>query len=274
MVFQSYALFPNMTVARNIEYGLRVRGDEPAKRAARVQEMISMMQIEHLADRRIDQLSGGQRQRVALARAIAVRPRVLLLDEPLTALAAKLRDSLRGEIDQLLKRLGITAVYVTHDQSEAMALGDVIVVMAHGEVVQSGTPREIYFAPSNRFVADFIGTVNTVPCPVVGGDVVFPGGRKLPLGEMPGVKAEDGDTVELFFRPEAARITSGEGELMNGEVASASFLGNRTRLKVVLEGGAACTLDASGEQEFHVGDRVAFGVEPGALRSLNGGDAC
>ncbi len=147
MVFQSYALFPNMTVAGNIGYGLKIRKVPEAQIKARVSEMLAMMQITRLADRRIDQLSGGQRQRVALARAIAVRPRALLLDEPLTALDAKLRDTLRLEIDSLLRSLGITAIYVTHDQAEAMALGDRIVVMEHGRVAQIGKPREIYQRP-------------------------------------------------------------------------------------------------------------------------------
>jgi putative spermidine/putrescine transport system ATP-binding protein len=140
MVFQSYALFPNMSVARNVGYGLMIRKRPKSQIAGRVAEMLAMMRIEALADRSIDQLSGGQRQRVALARALAVQPRALLLDEPLTALDAKLRDVLRLEIDQLLRRLGITAIYVTHDQAEAMALGDRIVVMEHGQVAQVGRP--------------------------------------------------------------------------------------------------------------------------------------
>ncbi len=160
MVFQSYALFPNMTVAGNVGYGLRIRRVPDAQVKARVSEMLAMMQITRLADRRIDQLSGGQRQRVALARAIAVRPRALLLDEPLTALDAKLRDTLRLDIDSLLRSLGITAIYVTHDQAEAMALGDRIVVHGTRAVAQIGKPREIYQRPSTRFVADFIGTMN------------------------------------------------------------------------------------------------------------------
>ena len=145
MVFQSYALFPNMTVRENIGYGLRVRKTPKAEADKRIDEMLEMMQIAQLQDRRIDQLSGGQRQRVALARAITPRPRVLLLDEPLTALDAFLRENLRIEIDRLLRQLGITAVYVTHDQGEAMALGDRIVVMDHGDVAQIGTPREYLF---------------------------------------------------------------------------------------------------------------------------------
>ena len=162
MVFQSYALFPNMSVAANVEYGLKVRGMAAPQRTARVKEMLAMMHIEALAQRQIDQLSGGQRQRVALARAIATRPRVLLLDEPLTALDAKLRDSLRLEIDRLLRSLNITTVYVTHDQAEAMALGDRIAVMEHGRIAQIGSPQDIYCAPATTFVADFIGTMNRI----------------------------------------------------------------------------------------------------------------
>ena len=157
MVFQSYALFPNMNVKENIGYGLKVRKLDKDQIDKRVSEMLEMMHITDLSIRNIDQLSGGQRQRVALARAIAVRPRVLLLDEPLTALDAILRDRLRVEIDILLRSLGITAIYVTHDQSEAMALGDRIVVMSNGKISQVGTPRKIYFNPANEFVADFIG---------------------------------------------------------------------------------------------------------------------
>jgi putative spermidine/putrescine transport system ATP-binding protein len=176
MVFQSYALFPNMTVAENIGYGLKIRGLGRAERASRVGELVALTGIEGLEDRRIDQLSGGQRQRVALARAVAVRPRVLLLDEPLTALDAALRDRLRVELDRLLRSLGITAIYVTHDQSEAMALGDRIVVMSRGEIAQIGTPKEIYFEPATRFVAEFIGAANIVEGPVDGQAIRLPGG--------------------------------------------------------------------------------------------------
>ena len=184
MVFQSYALFPNMSVAGNVEYGLKVRGMPAAQRSARVREMLAMMHIEALAQRQIDQLSGGQRQRVALARAIATRPRVLLLDEPLTALDAKLRDSLRLEIDRLLRSLNITTVYVTHDQAEAMALGDRIAVMEHGRIAQIGSPQDIYCAPASSFVADFIGTMNRIsgkrkPTPCVSPAAPFRWARTL-----------------------------------------------------------------------------------------------
>ncbi|SBW03360.1 Sulfate/thiosulfate import ATP-binding protein CysA 2 [uncultured Alphaproteobacteria bacterium] len=162
MVFQSYALFPNLSVRDNVAYGLRVRRLPKPEIAARTDEMLEMMAIAPLAGRRVQQLSGGQRQRVALARAIAVRPRVLLLDEPLAALDAVLRDRLRVEIDALLRRLAITAVYVTHDQAEAMMLGDRIVVMSGGRIEQAGTAREIYRAPATPFVADFVGTVSRV----------------------------------------------------------------------------------------------------------------
>lgn len=162
MVFQSYALFPNMNVRENIEYGLRIAKMPAHERTQRVNDMLAMMQIDALAERLITQLSGGQKQRVALARAIAIRPRVLLLDEPLTALDARLRETLRSDIDALLRQLGITAVYVTHDQAEAMVLGDRIAVMDHGNIAQIGTPQDIYFRPQSAVVADFIGTVNTV----------------------------------------------------------------------------------------------------------------
>ncbi|MBV1713962.1 MAG: ATP-binding cassette domain-containing protein [Desulfomicrobium sp.] len=268
MVFQSYALFPNMSVYGNIEYGLRVRGDDAKKRSARVGEMLDMMQIRHLADRRIEQLSGGQRQRVALARAIAVRPRVLLLDEPLTALDAKLRHSLREEIDTLLKRLGITAVYVTHDQGEAMALGDVVVVMNHGEVVQQGSPRDIYFNPSNRFVADFIGTMNTLRCKVNQDLVVLPGGHAIAKSSLVGAPQALASSPTLLFRPESAEIkANGDGQI-KAKILSASFLGHKNRLRVVLPDGSACTLDAPGGQRFADGEVITFSVPPEHLRLL------
>jgi putative spermidine/putrescine transport system ATP-binding protein len=160
MVFQSYALFPNMDVTGNIGYGLRVRGFAKNEVQKRVAEMLEMMQLTEFRNRSIDALSGGQRQRVALARAIAPRPQVLLLDEPLSALDARLREQLRQEIDTLLRALGITAIYVTHDQSEAMALGDRICVMDAGRIAQIGSGRDLYHQPANAFVADFIGDAN------------------------------------------------------------------------------------------------------------------
>ncbi len=198
MVFQSYALFPNMNVEQNVAYGLKVRKTAPDEIAARVGEMLDMMDIRDLKDRKVEQLSGGQRQRVALARAIAVQPRVLLLDEPLTALDAILRERLRVEIDVLLRGLGITAVYVTHDQAEAMALGDRIVVMSHGRVTQIGTPREIYYNPANRFVADFIGTMNRIKGTVRNGVLA------TSAGSVPWEGGGSGE-MEVLFRPETPR---------------------------------------------------------------------
>jgi putative spermidine/putrescine transport system ATP-binding protein len=251
MVFQSYALFPNMDVAGNVGYGLKVRKAAPDERARRVAEVLEMMAIGELAHRRIDQLSGGQRQRVALARALAVRPQVLLLDEPLTALDAALRERLRGEIDALLRRLGITAVYVTHDQSEAMALGDRIVVMDRGRVAQVGPPREVYFRPASRFVAEFIGTMNLLRGSVSGGRLELPGGW-VPL------EAPDMAEAVYLFRPEAAQVVASEAATLSGRVAAAQFLGDRTRLTV--EGTAARPLvvEAPGQREFRIGERVGL----------------
>ena len=262
LVFQSYALFPNMDVRGNVAYGLRVRGMANPERAARVDEMLAMMRIEPLQHRRIDQLSGGQRQRVALARALAVRPRALLLDEPLTALDAKLRDALRVEIDALLRRLGITAVYVTHDQSEAMALGDRIVVMDHGRVAQSGTPREIYQAPATRFVAEFIGTMNRLAGRVEAGRFV------TAAGAIPWPDAPEG-AREVLFRPEAVRLAAaGETAHLAGEVISAFFLGDHTRLFVSAGEGPPLVVEGGARLHFARGDKVGLAIEPGALLTL------
>jgi putative spermidine/putrescine transport system ATP-binding protein len=255
MVFQSYALFPNMTVAENIGYGLRIRKAPAGAVRARVSEMLSMMRIEPLADRRIDQLSGGQRQRVALARALAVRPRALLLDEPLTALDAKLRDILRLEIDGLLRSLGITAIYVTHDQAEAMALGDRIVVMDHGRMAQVGTPREIYHRPASRFVAEFIGSLNRLT------GTVHDGVFACTAGTLPW---RDGGTAaqEILFRPERIHLTAPEAASLRGTVAAAFFLGDRTRLFVDVGQAQPVIVENGQRREYVRGEAVGLRVEP------------
>ncbi|MDH5209772.1 MAG: ABC transporter ATP-binding protein [Burkholderiaceae bacterium] len=260
MVFQSYALFPNMTVEGNVEYGLRVRGMPAGERDARVREMLAMMRIEPLARRRIDQLSGGQRQRVALARAIAPRPRVLLLDEPLTALDAKLREDLRVEIDRLLRSLAITTVYVTHDQAEAMALGDRIAVMAHGRIAQIGTPQDIYFAPADAFVADFIGTMNRVRGEVIDGTLRF-GAGWLPLAD--GHAGED-----AMFRPEDLKLVDQGSAQFRGRVVSSFFLGDHTRLVIDVGGESMLIARVQQRERLHAGDLVHCAVEPGAVMAL------
>jgi putative spermidine/putrescine transport system ATP-binding protein len=239
MVFQSYALFPNMSVAENVGYGLRIRG---GLTQAKVDELLALVHLEGLGERRVDQLSGGQRQRVALARALAVRPRALLLDEPLTALDAKLREQLRIDIDRLLRSLAITAVYVTHDQSEAMALGDRIAVMQAGEIVQIGTPREIYYQPRSAFVADFIGTMN-----------------RLRL---------NGAARESLFRPEDTRIVPAAEAQFSGTIASVFFLGDHSRLMVDCGGTQLVTVETTERREYKVGERVHLAVAASALLSL------
>jgi len=261
-VFQSYALFPNMTVAGNIGYGLRIRKTQEAAIKARVAEMLGMMQITRLADRRIDQLSGGQRQRVALARAIAVRPRALLLDEPLTALDAKLRDTLRLDIDSLLRSLGITAIYVTHDQAEAMALGDRIVVMEHGRVAQIGKPREIYQRPATRFVAEFIGTMNRLTGTAKNGTFSCKAGN-LPWSEAPA------NATEILFRPEDIRVAeSHETTGLQGTVAAAFFLGDRTRLFVEVGEARPLVVESTARRDFSHGEAVRLAIDPRGLLVL------
>ena len=242
MVFQSYALFPNMDVAGNIGYGLRVRGTSQAARDAKVRELMALVQLEGYGARRIDQLSGGQRQRVALARALAVQPRALLLDEPLTALDAKLREQLRADIDRLLRSLAITTVYVTHDQSEAMALGDRVAVMEQGRIAQIGTPRQVYFQPRTAFVADFIGTMNRMRL--------------------------NGDQRESLFRPEDTRIVPAGEAGFSGTVVSVFFLGNHTRLMVDCGASQLLTVESTDRCEFEPGQVVHLAVAGDALLSL------
>ena len=261
MVFQSYALFPNMSVEENIAYGLKVHGATPQHRAKRVDEMLQMMQIGELRERRVTELSGGQRQRVALARAIAVQPRVLLLDEPLTALDALLRERLRIEIDVLLHSLGITAAYVTHDQGEAMAIGDHIAVMNRGEIVQTGTPREIYYKPASSFVADFVGTMNRVSGTLRDGTLELPGGR------IPWTQDGAGPT-QVLFRPNDARIVSEAEAQLRGVVVEQFFLGDRTRLHVSGVADKMVVVETSEHREFRVGQSVGLRIEPGALLRL------
>ncbi|MDB5519075.1 MAG: transporter ATP-binding protein [Tardiphaga sp.] len=262
MVFQSYALFPNMSVADNIGYGLKIRGVPKEERAARVAELVKLTNITGLEDRRIDQLSGGQRQRVALARAVAIRPGILLLDEPLTALDAALRDRLRGELNRLLRSLGITTIYVTHDQSEAMELGDRIVVMRKGVIGQIGTPRDIYFAPGSRFVAEFVGAANIVEAAVVGGHLVLPGGRLALAG------AADTAAAVAMVRPETIRIVGAGEASLQGVIDSVSFIGDRQRIVVSGASDKLLTVDAPNKTAVTAGDRVGLSIAPEAVRLL------
>jgi len=255
MVFQSYALFPNMSVIDNVAYGLRVRGMGRQERRASAGAVLEMMRIEALAERRIDQLSGGQRQRVALARALAVRPRVLLLDEPLTALDAALREHLRGEIDALLRRLAITAIYVTHDQAEALALGDRVVVMKNGAIAQAGTPREVYFRPADDFVADFVGITNRLTGRVRAGRFDTAAGI---LALPPALAGADRSEARLLFRPETARLVSPADAALVLEVVQAEFLGPRQ--KVVLKDTAGHRIVVEAPAELALASGAAMGL--------------
>ena len=262
MVFQSYALFPNMNVADNIGYGMKIRGVDRAERRARIAELVALTSIEGLENRRIDQLSGGQRQRVALARAVAVRPSVLLLDEPLTALDAGLRERLRGELDRLLRMLGITTVYVTHDQAEAMALGDRVVVMRNGAIAQIGRPRDIYFAPASRFVAEFIGAANILEGHYADGVLNLSG------GELPVDCGAPAGAVFAIIRPESIGVVAPDQAALCGRVDSVSFIGARQRLSVSGAVDKAVLVDAPNAIEIKAGDRIGLRIDPGAVRLL------
>jgi putative spermidine/putrescine transport system ATP-binding protein len=272
MVFQSYALFPNLNVRGNVGYGLRIAKTEPALARRRVDELLAMMRLEAHADKPIDKLSGGQRQRVALARALAREPRVLLLDEPLTALDAKLRDTLRREMNTLLRGLGVTTIYVTHDQAEAMELGDRIVVMSAGRIEQVGTPREIYYRPANRNVAQFVGTLNRLAghrqeahLTTVGGSIVLP--ASLASGTVAAAATPSGE-IEVFFRPEDARLVAPHRASLRGVVETVAFLGERTRVTVTGAAPDALIIDAGGRFPLTPGDAVGIEISSDGLIAL------
>ncbi len=239
MVFQSYALFPNLTVAGNIGFGLKVAGQNRSDIQARVTEMLVLVKLEEFGDRYPYQLSGGQQQRVALARALAIRPQLLLLDEPLSALDAKIRLSLRTEIRAIQQKLGITAIYVTHDQEEALSLSDRVVVMNESRIEQVGTPFAIYNFPTSLFVASFVGTLNILPGELVrpGSDQVRVDGQEIRAARIVERDMEHEGRLSLALRPELLSLNGhapAENKL-SGWVENIAFLGSIVRIQVRLQ---------------------------------------
>ena len=240
MVFQSYSLFPNLTVAQNVDFGLRNRKIEKAKRNSRVGEMLELVQLGELGKRYPHQLSGGQQQRVALARALAVQPDVLLLDEPLSALDAKVRATLRDEIRRIQTELKTTTLFVTHDQDEALAISDRIGVMSNGRLEQLGTPEDVYLRPASPFVARFVGSIN----------------------ELPNVNGSG----QILVRPEDVTISVNENELtMRGTTTRVTFQGPITIISVRVDvvDQLVNVHAASGSIQTQVGDRVSIAIAPG-----------
>src|SRR5947207_7017388 len=238
MVFQAYSLFPNMSARQNVEFGLKIRGRDKTDRSKKVDDLLELVGLGHAGDRYPHQLSGGMQQRVALARALAIEPRVLLLDEPLSALDAKVRVQLREEIRRIQLELGITTLYVTHDQEEALAVSDHVAVMWGGRIEQMGKPAEMYSAPATPFVAEFIGTMNRLEATILdgaSGDVEH-AGTQLRIAEARGRR--NGERVLVLIRPESLELeaaTNGgppNSNALTAEVLSQTFLGPVTRLKM------------------------------------------
>ena len=270
-VFQSYALFPHLSVARNIGFGLEMQGRPKAEIAARVDEMLRLVHMEEMRNRRTSDISGGQQQRVALARALAPAPKVLLLDEPLSALDYKLRKEMQIELKRLQHETGITFIFVTHDQEEALTMSDRIAVMSAGHVQQIGTARDIYEAPVNRFVADFIGETNLLEveiASVAGGQaqVVLPGGHPL---TCPSASATRGRQA-LSIRPERLSLVEADGDL-DVTVERVVYLGSDLQLLTRLDGGTELQVRIQNSARAQVpqpGDRLGLRIEEGAARLL------
>lgn len=272
-VFQSYALFPHLTVAQNIAFGLQMDKLPAAQVAERVAQMLTLVRLDGLGGRRPAQLSGGQQQRVALARALAKQPRVLLLDEPLAALDLKLRRGMQDELRRLQRTTGITFVFVTHDQEEALSLGDRIAVFSDGRPAQVGTPEEVYERPVNRFVADFIGDTTFLTVPVrTDGDaqvVQVAGGPPVRL-TAPAPVAADGTTT-LAVRPERLVLDGSAPPIATGTLAELVYMGTDLRIRVALADGTSLAVRVSPPFEglaLRPGATVTVGAAPEHLRPL------
>lgn len=266
MVFQSYAIWPHMTVFENVAFPLRVANDRKYRRAEieqLVEEALATVSLEGFAERPATRLSGGQQQRVALARAIVRKPRLLLLDEPLSNLDASLREEMREELRRLQQQMGITTVYVTHDQSEALEMSDLIAVMEHGRIIQMGSPQEIYHRPRTRFVADFVGTTNLLTAVVAEKSpgysrLSLPNGRSIACGDIGDIGI--GKTVEVAIRPESLTMTTEparqEGaNTLSGKVTYAGFIGNMNRYHVDID-GIELQMYSDNKKIYSVGDNV------------------
>jgi len=266
MVFQNYAVWPHKTVHQNVVFGLEVRKIGRAEREARVARVLELVNLAGLERRYPSELSGGQQQRVALARSLVVEPGILLLDEPLSNLDAKLRERMRWELKELQRRTGITFVYVTHDQSEAMALSDRIAVMHAGEIMQLGVPRTVYSRPANKTVADFMGLVNLIPGRVVraaGDDSVVAVGGEHPITLALPQSAVAGQAVQVAIRPESLGLsalapmsTADSLGTVPGKVADVTFLGNIIDCHVTLDDGTRVRVQVDPGQALEVGQRV------------------
>jgi len=249
-VFQDYALFPHMNVRDNVAYGLMVKGIDRSRRYAKAEEMLGLVHLDGYGDRKPGQLSGGQRQRVALARALVNEPRVLLLDEPLGALDLKLREAMQDELKALQQRLGITFVFVTHDQSEALSMADHLAVFNAGRIAQIGTPYAVYTQPATRFVADFVGSSNVLPPEVT--------------------RALGGPAAWSSLRPEALRLVPAAGAALSGPVTSRRYLGAGARLTIAAAGSEVAVLVPSGGAAPKIGEVVGLGFDAAALHVMAG----
>ena len=262
MVFQAYSLFPNMTVAENIDYGLRARKMDLPKRMKQVRKMLQLVDLEEKSTRYPHQLSGGQQQRVALARALAIEPTVLLLDEPLSALDAQVRSQIREEIRAIQLELGITTLFVTHDQEEAMAIADRVGVMNRGQLEQIDRPTELYTRPATPFVASFVGLANKIPASITGKGNVKVLKQKISLSEF-SAELLDGQPVQALVRPESIILTSDfEDDASHGLLISKSFLGPLTKLGVAVEGMPIIHihLQSKDVKKVEIGDRISFKI--------------
>lgn len=279
-VFQNYALFPHMSVVDNISFGLKRLGKSAAETRARTEEMVALTQLQEFADRRPSQLSGGQQQRVALARALAPSPKVLLLDEPLSALDLKLRQAMRIELKRIQEETGITFIFVTHDQEEALTMSDRIAVMSAGELQQIGTAKEIYETPRNRFVADFIGETNLLPVTVTT-DLEGAGTAQCALADGSHLTCEamqavaKGKQAHISIRPERISlqpVEAGGDSAISGIVDRMIYLGTDTQTMLHLDDGSEITVRAQNAHaaavDFAPGNRAALKIDNGAVRLL------
>ncbi|GAA1627420.1 ATP-binding cassette domain-containing protein [Leucobacter chromiireducens] len=266
MVFQQYSLFPHLTVAKNVEFGLDMRRVPKPERRTRVGEMLEIVGLGRLAERFPHELSGGQQQRVALARALVTRPRALLLDEPLSALDAKVRVRLREQIRAIQTELGMTTVFVTHDQEEALAISDRVAVMEAGRIAQLGTPEELYRRPASPFVADFVGLSNQIDGELAGAGVRVRGTELPVLAAPAGSTRVAGARVTAYVRPEHVRLTGWSGAPTDATphavVLSSGFLGPIRRTVVQFEDGHTVAAQHGADAEFRAGDRVAVSFAP------------